>query len=155
MRANNHMQESGSIGAQGRRGLGDEATAARAESGEYFSQRLAAISHHHQQAGGDDCIHRAEGFGESQHIGFDKMTVLQAAEVRPVLGAGKQSLGKIDPCDANLRVALRQTAGIETGATGYFQKVGFGAGLGARPKGVGDGGGVIAEQMFTTECVKP
>jgi hypothetical protein len=93
--------------------------------------------------------------GEGENIGFDETTILQAADVGPVFGAGEQSLGKIDARNLNVRVALRQTAGVEAGATGYFQKVGFRAGPGAGPKGVGDCCGVIAEQMLTTECVEP
>ncbi len=97
----------------------------------------------------------AKRFGEGKNIGFDEMTVLQAADVGPVFGAGEQSLGKVDTGNLNVRVALRQTASVEAGATGYFKEVGFGAGPGARPKCVGDCCGVIAKQMLTTECVEP
>jgi hypothetical protein len=83
------------------------------------------------------------------------MTVFQMAVVRPVFGTGKQALGEIDAGDVNVRVALREAAGVEAGTTGDFEKVGIGAGLSAGPKGVGYSGGVIAEQMLTTECVKP
>ena len=83
------------------------------------------------------------------------MTVLQMADVRPILSAGKQALRKIDAGDLNVRVALRETAGVEAGATGYFKKVGIRTGPGVGPKGVGDGCSVIAEQVLTTECVEP
>ena len=64
-------------------------------------------------------------------------------------------LGEVDAGNLNVRVALRETAGIEAGATGYFKKVGFRTRPGAGPKRVGDCCGVIAEEMFTTECVEP
>ena len=83
------------------------------------------------------------------------MTVFQMAVVRPVFGTGKQALGEIDAGDVNVRVALREAAGVEAGATGYFEKVGFRSRFGAGPKSVGDCCGVIAKQMLTTECVKP
>ncbi len=70
-------------------------------------------------------------------------------------GTGKQAIRKIDTGDLNIRVALRQAAGVEAGATGYFKKAGVGAGPGAGPKCLRDGGSVIAEQMLTTECVEP
>ena len=75
------------------------------------------------------------------------------AVIRPVFGTGKQALGKIDAGDVNVRVALREAAGVEAGTTGDFKKVGFWAGLSAGPKGVGNGCGVIAKQMLTTECI--
>jgi hypothetical protein len=55
----------------------------------------------------------------------------------------------------NVRVALGETAGVEAGTTGYFQKVGFRAGPGAGPKCIRDCCGVIAKDVLTTECVEP
>ena len=75
------------------------------------------------------------------------------AVVRAVFGTGKQALGKIDAGDVNVRVALREAAGVEAGTAGDFKKVGIRTGPGAGPKGVGDGCGVIAKQMLTTECI--
>ena len=142
-------------GAQSRPGLGNEATAAGAQSGEYFSQRLGAIPYHHQQPAGDDGIHWLQRLRESQHVGSDEMTVLQMTDVRPILSAGKQALRKIDAGYLNVRVSLGETAGVEAGATGYFKKVGFRTGPLFGPKGVGYGCSVIAEQVLTTECVEP
>ena len=84
-----------------------------------------------------------------------KWQFFKLPNVGPVFGAGKQSLGKVDTGNLNVRVALRETAGVEAGAAGYFKKVGFGAGPGAGPKCVGDCCGVIAKQMLTTECIEP
>jgi hypothetical protein len=93
--------------------------------------------------------------GEGEYICFDETAIFQAAHVCPVFGAGKQSLRKIDAGYLNVGVALRQAAGVEAGATGDLQQMGFRTRPGAGPEGLGNGGGVIAEQMLTTECVKP
>ena len=79
------------------------------------------------------------------------MTVFQMAVVGPIFGTGKQALREINAGDVNVRVALREAAGVEAGTTGDFKKVGIRAGPSAGPKGVGDGGGVIAEQMLIAQ----
>jgi hypothetical protein len=83
------------------------------------------------------------------------MTILQTPRVCSVFGTGEQPLREVDAGNVNVWVALGETAGVEAGATSYFEKVGFRTGPGAGPKGIGDCGSVIAEEVFTTECVKP
>src|ERR1700689_3523920 len=83
------------------------------------------------------------------------MAILQAAQVCPAFGAGEQALGEVDAGDLNVRVALRETAGIEAGTAGNFQEAGFGTRPGAGPECVRDRRSVIAEQMLTTEGIEP
>jgi hypothetical protein len=83
--------------------------------------------------------------GEGEHIGFYEVAILQVAGVRAVFGARKQALGKIDAGDLNVGVPLGETARVEAGSTGYFKEAGFRTGASAGPKGIGYGGGVIAE----------
>jgi hypothetical protein len=145
----------GKRSAQSRCRLGDKATPTRPKSREYFLQRLRAIPGHHEKPGGDDGIHRVKRLGEGEHVRFDEPTILQVADVGPVFGARKQSIGQVDAGDLNVRVALRQTTSVEAGAAGYFEEVGVGTGPGAWPKRVGDCCSVIVEEMLTTECVEP
>ena len=83
------------------------------------------------------------------------MTVLQTPDVCPVFGTGEQSLREVNTGNVHVRVALGETAGVEAGATSDFKKVGFRTGPIVGPKSIGDCGSVIAEQVLTTECIKP
>ena len=127
----------------------------RPQGGKDLAQRLRAISHHHQKPGGDDRIHRRQRFAKGKNVRSDEMAVPQLANVGPVLSAGEQPLGEVYTGNLNVRVTLCEAASVEAGTAGYFQEVGFGAGLGAGPKCIRDCCGVIAKQMLTTECVEP
>jgi hypothetical protein len=88
-------------------------------------------------------------------ISVGKSTVVKAAAGGPGLCPGDKTAREVDARSADLGVLLRESTGIESGATAQFEDVSTGSWTAGRKKSAGNLLGVVAKEILATESVEP